>query len=66
MKDKEKKLTPEQKRKAKESRKAIQILPTASELQEARSLRLGADTRATENLVEEFIPFSELKKRRKG
>ena len=65
MKDKEKKLTPEQKRKVKESWKAIQNLPTVSELKEERYSRLRAGNTATEDLIEELIPFSELEKYRK-
>lgn len=66
MKEKEKKLTPEQRQKVIESWKAVQNLPSASELKEARSLRLRADNTAIEDLFEEFVPFSKLKKRRKG
>lgn len=66
MKDKEKKLTPEQRQKVRESWKAIQNLPSASELKEERYSRLRADNTAIEDLFEELIPFDELKKRRKG
>ena len=66
MKDKEKKLALEQRQKVKESWKAIQNLPTVSELKEERYSRLRADNMATEDLFEEFIPFSELEKYRKG
>ena len=63
--DKVLKLTPEQRKKVLESWKAVQSLPSASELMEARSSMLKADNTVIEDLFEELIPFSELKKHRK-